>query len=51
MWNWNTFQSHDLPKNTFLNSDFVAVIETDDQIIFKSKTSESKLEVIFFKVI
>jgi hypothetical protein len=49
IWNWNTFQSHNLPENTFSNSDLVAVIETDDQIIFNSKTSENKLEVIFFQ--
>ncbi len=49
IWNWNTFQSHNLPENTFSNSDFVSVIETDDQISFKSKTSENELEVIFFQ--
>jgi predicted esterase len=49
IWNWNTFQSHNLPENTFLNSDLVSVIETDDQIIFTSKNSENDLEVIFFQ--
>jgi hypothetical protein len=49
IWNWNTFQSHNLPENTFLNSDFVSVIETDDKISFKSITSENELEVIFFQ--
>ena len=49
IWNWNTFQSHNLPENTFLNSDFVSVIETDDEISFKSITSENELEVIFFQ--
>ena len=49
IWNCNTFQSHSIPKNTFLNSDNVTVIETSDQISFKSKTSENKLEVIFFQ--
>ena len=49
IWNWNTFQAHNLPENTFLNSDIVSVIETDDQISFKSKTSENELEVIFFQ--
>lgn len=49
IWNWNTFQSHNLPEDTFLNSDIVSVIETDDQITFKSGTSKNKLEVIFFQ--
>lgn len=49
IWNWNTFQSHNLPKNTLLNSDLISVIETDDKISFKSKTSENKLEIIFFQ--
>jgi hypothetical protein len=49
IWNWNTFQSHNLPENTFLDSNFVSVIETDDEINFKSKTSENELEIIFFQ--
>ena len=48
-WNWTTFQSHHLPKNTFLNSDLVSVIETDDQITFQSDTSKNKFEIIFFQ--
>jgi hypothetical protein len=49
VWNWTTFQSHNIPKDTFLNSDIVSVIETDDQITFKSDTSKNKFEVIFFQ--
>jgi Alpha/beta hydrolase family len=49
IWNWTTFQSHNLPKDTFLNSDIVSVIETDDQITFKPDTSKNKFEVIFFQ--
>ena len=49
IWNWNTFQSHNLPENTFSDSDIVSVIETDDQISFKSQASENELEVIFFQ--
>jgi hypothetical protein len=43
-WNWTTFQSHNLPKGTFLNSDIVSVKETDDQIIFKSDTTKNEME-------
>ena len=49
IYNWNTLQSHKLPENTFLNSDLVSVIETDDQISFTSKIAENKLEVVFFQ--
>jgi len=49
IWNWTTFQSHNLPKDTFLNSDIVSVTETDDQITFKSDTSKNQIEVIFFQ--
>lgn len=49
IWNWTTFQSHNLPKDTFLNSDIVSVIETDEQITFKSDTSKNQIEIIFFQ--
>ena len=49
IWNWNTFQAHNLPENTFSNSNFVTVTETDDQIIFTANNSTNNLEVIFFQ--
>lgn len=49
VWNWTTFQSHNLPKDTFLNSDMVSVIETDDRYTFKPHTSKNKFDVIFFQ--
>lgn len=49
IWNWTTFQSHNLPKDTFLNSDIVSVEETDDQITFKSDTTKNEIEIIFFQ--
>jgi hypothetical protein len=49
IWNWSTFQSRNLPKDTFIGSDLVSVIETDDQITFKTDSSRSKLEIIFFQ--
>ena len=49
IWNWNTFQSHNLPEGTFLNSSLVSVIESDDQISFESTASKNELEVIFSK--
>jgi hypothetical protein len=49
VWNWTTYQSHNIPKNTFINSDIVSVVETDDQITFKSETAKNKFEIIFFQ--
>lgn len=49
IWNLTTFQSRNLPQDTFLNSDIVSVIETDDQITFKSDTTKKPIEVIFFQ--
>ncbi len=49
IWNWNTFQSHNLPGNTFSNSNLISVIESDDKISFKSKAPKNELEVVFFQ--
>lgn len=49
IWNWTTFQSRNLPKDTFTNTDKVTVLSTDDQIIFKSVASQHSIEVIFFQ--
>ncbi len=49
VWNWTTFQSRHLPKDTFVNADFVSVVETKDQITFTSDTSNNKLEIIFLQ--
>lgn len=49
IWNWSTFQARNLPRDTFTNSGFVSIIENDDQIIFKSDTSKSQIEIIFFQ--
>ena len=49
IWNWSTFQSHDLPKDVFSNSASIEIIETDDQITFRSSRSDQQLQVIFFQ--
>jgi hypothetical protein len=49
IWNWSTFQSRNLPEDTFLDSGIVEVSETDDQITFKPIAPAHKLEVIFFQ--
>jgi hypothetical protein len=49
IWNWTTFQSRNLSNDTFKSDNYIEVIQTDDQIIFKSKKSVKTLEVIFFQ--
>jgi len=48
-WNWTTFQSRDLPENTFSNSAILTVTETNDLITFQADIPEEKLDVIFFQ--
>lgn len=49
VWNIGTYQSRNLPSDTFENSEKVSVEVTKDQIIFKSNLSNKSLEVIFFQ--
>jgi hypothetical protein len=49
IWNLTTFQSRNLPKDTFANTDLVTVVTTDDQITFESISSKHPIEVIFFQ--
>lgn len=48
-WNWLTFQSRDLPANTFENSDKIKVTESSDFITFQSKEDSGRLKLIFFQ--
>lgn len=49
IWNFSTFQSRNLPENTFNNDLKVSVSENNDQIIFTPGSSKENLEVIFFQ--
>lgn len=49
IWNWSTFQSRNLPKNTLISDTAVEVMETDGQIVFKPKKTVTDLEIIFFQ--
>lgn len=49
IWNFGTYQSRNLPSDTFENTEKVSVEETSDQIIFKSTDKNKGLEVIFFQ--
>lgn len=47
-WNWSTFQSRNLPANTFTSTENVIVSENDDMISFISGKPKNKSQVIFF---
>lgn len=49
IWNWSTFQSRNLPGDTFLNKGKVSVIENTDKITFNSTNADTGFEVIFFQ--
>jgi hypothetical protein len=49
IWNWNSFQSHHLPEGIFIDSQHVTVEESEDEIVFRSETLETKSEIIFFQ--
>lgn len=48
IWNWSTFQSQNLPKETFYNNEIVEVVEIKDRITFASRKSAQNVELIFF---
>ncbi len=49
IWIWTTYQSRDLPGDTFTNSNKITVIENNDQFIFQSKEKVNKFEIIFLQ--
>ena len=49
VWMWSTFQSRNLPEDTFTSDQNITVTKTDDQITFKPVGTQSAMEVIFFQ--
>jgi pimeloyl-ACP methyl ester carboxylesterase len=49
IWQWTTYQSRNLPENTFINDDKVTIEKSDDKITFLPNTSENQNEIIFFQ--
>ena len=49
VWTHRSFQSRDLPINTFISSSTIEVIETDDQLTFKARATSRTTEVIFLQ--
>lgn len=49
VWQWSTYQSRDLPGNTFTSDDKVSIVEDESKITFQASSANSKYEVIFFQ--
>lgn len=49
VWNWTTFQSRNLPKDTFENAKLVTVTKSNDFIAFQSDTAKNGISLIFFQ--
>ncbi len=49
IWNFTTFQSRDLPADTFKNEQKVSVIENKDEITFEARSPNKTSEIIFFQ--
>ena len=49
IWNFTTFQSRNLPNNTFENDSKISIVENEDQFVFKPKIENKDLRIIFFQ--
>jgi hypothetical protein len=49
VWNWTSFQSRNLPDDTFTSNEKIEVVKTNDEFVFKTSQSKNSLEVIFFQ--
>ena len=49
IWQWTTYQSRNLPKETFKNDSKVSIEESSDKISFLANNSKNQNEIIFFQ--
>ena len=49
IWNWTTFQSRNLPEDTFESNAKISVIESEDKITFSAAGSDKTIQAIFFQ--
>ena len=49
IWQWNSYQSQNIPENIFLNDKKVTVNISDDKITFLTNDSINQNEIIFFQ--
>jgi hypothetical protein len=48
-WNFSTFQSRNLPENTFVSDEKVVISEKDDLFTFRPVAPVSSIQIIFFQ--
>ena len=49
IWNWSTYQSRNLPANTFTSDSTISIEETDDSFMFKTLHPQSEYEIVFLQ--
>ncbi|MEG3659434.1 alpha/beta hydrolase [Arenibacter palladensis] len=49
IWQWTTYQSRNLPEDTFKNNNKVSVEKSSDEITFIANNSKNQNEIIFFQ--
>ncbi|WP_166964102.1 alpha/beta hydrolase [Yeosuana marina] len=49
IWQWTTYQSRNLPEDTFKNDNKVYVENSNDEIMFLANNSKNQNEIIFFQ--
>ena len=49
IWQWTTYQSRNLPEDTFKNDNKVSVEKSSDEITFLATNSKNQNEIIFFQ--
>ncbi|WP_200979076.1 alpha/beta hydrolase [Echinicola sp. 20G] len=49
IWQWTTYQSRNLPEDTFKNDNKVSVEQSSDKITFLANNSRNQNEIIFFQ--
>ncbi|MFC3809315.1 hypothetical protein [Lacihabitans lacunae] len=45
IWQWSTYQSRNVPADTFTNDNQISVKQTSDEITFMAKNSPNKNEI------
>lgn len=49
IWQWTTYQSRNLPEDTFKNNNKISVEKSRDEITFLANNSKNQNEIIFFQ--
>ena len=49
IWQWTTYQSRNLPEDTFKNDTKVSIEKSSDEITFLANNSKNQYKIIFFQ--